>query len=119
MIVLTVQWLANIGEEDKVRDLFLNLAEASRKEPGCKLYLVHQHRDNRRRFFLYEQYEDDAALQAHATLRTSRPTACSTCQRSLSELRESSITSCRSCRDSEARFVAPFLFAGRRLRATP
>ena len=65
MIVLTVQWLANIGEEDKVRDLFLKLAEASRNEPGCKMYLVHQHRDNHRRFFLYEQYENDAALQAH------------------------------------------------------
>lgn len=65
MIVLTVQWLANIGDEDKVRDLFRQLAESSRKEPGCKLYLVHQHRDNRRRFFLYEQYESDAALQAH------------------------------------------------------
>lgn len=65
MIVLTVQWLASIGEEDKVRETFQKLAEATRKEPGCKLYLVHQHRDNRRRFFLYEQYENDAALQAH------------------------------------------------------
>lgn len=65
MIVLTVQWLASIGEEDKVKETFLKLAEASRKEPGCRLYLVHQHRDNRRRFFLYEQYENDAALQAH------------------------------------------------------
>ncbi len=65
MIVLTVQWLANIGEEDKVKGTFQKLAEATRKEPGCKLYLVHQHRDNRRRFFLYEQYESDAALQAH------------------------------------------------------
>ncbi|HEU5402422.1 MAG TPA: putative quinol monooxygenase [Terriglobales bacterium] len=65
MIVLTVQWLASIGEEDKVKELFQKLAEASRKEPGCRLYLVHQHRDNRRRFFLYEQYENDAALQAH------------------------------------------------------
>ncbi len=65
MIVLTVQWLASIGEEDKVKETFQKLAEATRKEPGCKLYLVHQHRDNRRRFFLYEQYESDAALQAH------------------------------------------------------
>ena len=54
MIVLTVQWLANIGEEDKVKETFQKLAEASRKETGCQLYLVHQHRDNRRRFFLYE-----------------------------------------------------------------
>ena len=65
MIVLTIQWLANIGEEDKVKETFQRLAAASRQEPGCKLYLVHQHRDNRRRFFLYEQYENDAALQAH------------------------------------------------------
>ncbi len=65
MIVLAVTWLANIGEEEKVKHIFGVLAEASRKEPGCRMYIVHQHRDNPRRFLVYEQYDNEAAVQAH------------------------------------------------------
>ena len=65
MIVLVVQWLANMGEEEKVKGVFQKLAAASRKEPGCLMYLVNQHIDNPRRFVLYEHYTDMNALQAH------------------------------------------------------
>lgn len=65
MIVLVVQWLANMGDEEKVKSTFQKLAAASRKEPGCLMYLVNQHADNPRRFILYEHYKDMNALQAH------------------------------------------------------
>lgn len=65
MIVLAVTWLSKSGNESKVRQVFGKLAEASRREPGCRMYVVHQHRDNPLRFFVYEQYDDEAALQAH------------------------------------------------------
>ncbi|HEY3927425.1 MAG TPA: putative quinol monooxygenase [Candidatus Koribacter sp.] len=65
MVVLAVTWIANQGHESAVIDAFKRLAAGSRTEPGCRLYIVHQHRDDHRRFFVYEQYEDDAALQAH------------------------------------------------------
>ena len=65
MLVLVVTWVANTGEAEKVREVFGKLAEASRKEPGCRLYVVHQHRENPLRFLVYEQYDDAAALQAH------------------------------------------------------
>jgi autoinducer 2-degrading protein len=65
MIVLAVTWIAKAGREDEVALLFSRLTEASRKEPGCKLYQVHRHRTEPRRFFIYEQYRDDAALEAH------------------------------------------------------
>ncbi len=29
------------------------------------MYIVHRHKDDPRHFFIYEQYRDDAALQAH------------------------------------------------------
>jgi quinol monooxygenase YgiN len=29
------------------------------------MYHVHRHRTESRRFFIYEQYKDDAALEAH------------------------------------------------------
>ena len=44
---------------------FSKLTEESRKEPGCMVYQVHRHKTEPRRFFIYEQYKDDAALEAH------------------------------------------------------
>jgi quinol monooxygenase YgiN len=65
MVVLAVTWIANEGQEEQVVKAFERLGAGSRKEPGCRLYVVHQNRDDKRRFFVYEQYDNDAALQAH------------------------------------------------------
>jgi len=65
MVVLAVTWMAKIGREKEVASVFSKLTEESRKEPGCLMYLVHQHKTDSRRFFVYEQYNDDAALEAH------------------------------------------------------
>lgn len=65
MVVLAVTWVAKAGRESEVAALFSKLTEESRKEPGCVMYLVHRHRTEARRFFIYEQYKDDAALEAH------------------------------------------------------
>ncbi len=65
MTVLVVNWMAEKGKEGKVKDVFAKLASASRQEPGCRQYTVHQHRDNPRHFLVYEVYDNDAALQAH------------------------------------------------------
>jgi quinol monooxygenase YgiN len=65
MLVLAVTWLANPGREKEVAVLFEKLQTASRREPGCLMYNVHQHVDDPRRFFIYEQYRDTDALEAH------------------------------------------------------
>ena len=65
MIVLAVTWMAKDGHELEVAKLFRALEDESRKEPGCLMYIVHRHRTDRRRFFVYEQYRDDAGLEAH------------------------------------------------------
>ena len=65
MVVLAVTWVAKVGRETEVAELFSKLTEESRKEPGCAMYQVHRHRTEPRRFFIYEQYKDDAALEAH------------------------------------------------------
>jgi len=69
MVVLAVTWIAKQDKESEVADLFRKLQADSRKEPGCRLYQVHTHRNDPRRFFIYEQYDDDAALQAHRDSR--------------------------------------------------
>jgi quinol monooxygenase YgiN len=65
MVVLAVTWMAKVGHEAEVTALFEKLTEQSRKEPGCTMYQVHRHKTESRRFFIYEQYKDDAALEAH------------------------------------------------------
>jgi len=65
MVVLAVTWMAKLGHEAEVATLFSQLTEMSRQEPGCQMYQVHRHKTEPRRFFIYEQYKDDAALEAH------------------------------------------------------
>ena len=65
MVVLAVTWMAKVGHENEVATLFTKLTEQSRTEPGCQMYQVHRHKTESRRFFIYEQYKDDAALEAH------------------------------------------------------
>jgi quinol monooxygenase YgiN len=65
MVVLAVTWMAKLGHESDVATLFTKLTEDSRKEPGCVMFQVHRHKTEPRRFFIYEQYKDDAALEAH------------------------------------------------------
>ena len=65
MVVVAVTWIANSGKEQQVADAFCKLESATRQEPGCLMFVVHRHRTDPSRFFVYEQYRDDAALAAH------------------------------------------------------
>jgi len=65
MIALAVTWIAKDGHEARVAELFRYLSLESRKEPGCRQFQVHRLLEDRRRFFIYEQFDDEAALAAH------------------------------------------------------
>jgi quinol monooxygenase YgiN len=65
MICLTVTYVIRAGAEAQATELFRTLAEATRQEPGNVMYVVHRSTTDARRFFLYEQYQDQAALDAH------------------------------------------------------
>jgi len=65
MICLAVTFVIKPGHEEKAIALFATLTEATRMEPGCRMYLAHRSTNDPRRFFLYEQYDDRAALDAH------------------------------------------------------
>lgn len=65
MVVLAVTWVAKSGHEADVPPVLAKLTEEARKEPGCVMFQVHRNRTEPRRFFIYEQYKDDAALEAH------------------------------------------------------
>lgn len=65
MIGVAVTYVAREGREEEVGRLFEELAVASRSEPGSRMYQPHRSAQDPRRFFLYELYTDDVALEAH------------------------------------------------------
>ena len=42
-------------------------AKLAREEPGCRAFYVNQSAEDPRRILLYEQYDDEAAFQFHAS----------------------------------------------------
>jgi quinol monooxygenase YgiN len=65
MICVAVTYVVKPGHEDEAARLFLALTGPTRLEPGCLMYVAHRSPSDPRRFFLYEQYVDQAALDAH------------------------------------------------------
>ena len=74
MICVAVTYVIKSGHEEEAVALFAKLTTATRAEPGCRMYLADRSTTDPRRFFLYEQYDDSASLDAHrgATLRAVR-----------------------------------------------
>lgn len=65
MIVLIVHTVVQPGTETQMLELVRTMEEHSRQESGCRMYAGHQSIDNPQHFCFYEQYDDEAALQAH------------------------------------------------------
>ena len=65
MICVAVTYIVKPGNEGEAAELFRKLTGHTRTEPGCRFYLAHRSTADPRRFFLYEQYDDQAALDAH------------------------------------------------------
>jgi len=65
MICVAVTYVIRPGHEEDALELFGQLTAHTRNEAGNLFYLAHRSPDEPRRFFLYEQYTDQAALDAH------------------------------------------------------
>lgn len=63
---LAVRWTIKDGELATVLTALRRLVEASRQESGCLMYQAHRDPGNPNVIFLYEQYDDEAAYDAHA-----------------------------------------------------
>ena len=63
--VICAKWTAKEGEEDRLAQICEEMTEPSRAEPGNVFYQAHRSPENRRLFFLYEQYADEAGYEAH------------------------------------------------------
>jgi quinol monooxygenase YgiN len=65
MIVLKVDMAVKPGTEEQCKEFMHIMQQHSRQEPGCLMYVGHQSIQDPRRFMFYEQYKDQAALDAH------------------------------------------------------
>jgi quinol monooxygenase YgiN len=65
MIVLIVSYTVQEGKVEQAKNYIRVMQENTRREPGCRFYVGQQSTDNPRKFCFYEQYKDQAALDAH------------------------------------------------------
>jgi quinol monooxygenase YgiN len=64
-MILYAEFTAKPGSETEVGRLISGLAEDVRREPGNTEFTVYRERDNPRKFFVFEQYLDEASFEAH------------------------------------------------------
>ena len=62
---VAVTWIAKPGEEDAVAAALEALVEPSRAEEGVLVYIPNRDPEDPTKFFIYEQYVDEAAYAAH------------------------------------------------------
>ena len=62
---VAVTWIAKPGEEDAVAAALEALVEPSRAEEGVIVYIPNRDPEDATKFFIYEQYVDEAAYTAH------------------------------------------------------
>jgi quinol monooxygenase YgiN len=65
MVSFTVRMQFLQDDRDRVTEILRNLALASRKEPGCVTYVPHHVDGDPETVLIYEQYRDQAAVDAH------------------------------------------------------
>jgi quinol monooxygenase YgiN len=64
-VILYAEFTARPGSESQVQILISGLAEKVRREPGNTEFTVYRERDNPRKFFVFEEYLDEASFDAH------------------------------------------------------
>jgi (4S)-4-hydroxy-5-phosphonooxypentane-2,3-dione isomerase len=63
--VITAFWKAKPGEEQRIEQIIQTMTPLTLDEPGCIAYQGHRSLEEPGLFMLYEQYVDEAALDAH------------------------------------------------------
>ena len=63
--VVSAKWRAKPGKESRLAEICEAMTEPSRNEPGNLFYQAHRSVEDPQLFYLYEQYADEAAYEAH------------------------------------------------------
>jgi quinol monooxygenase YgiN len=64
-LLVVAQWETKEGQADTVAGILRRFLPEAQSEPGAKLFLIGQARDNPAQFLFYELFRDEAAFKAH------------------------------------------------------
>ena len=64
---IAVRGTISPNEEQRACELAATMVAPSNAEPGCDAYILHRDPADPSALFLYEQYVDEAAFQAHCS----------------------------------------------------
>jgi quinol monooxygenase YgiN len=65
MLTFTAKLTVQAGQEAEFERVMRAAVPKVREEPGNQAYIFHRSKDNPRVFMFYEEYDDQAALEAH------------------------------------------------------
>jgi len=65
MLVVIAEYRTKPGKGDEVAAVLALHGPRSAAEPGCRGFTANRSQEDGDRFVLYEQYDDEAAFQAH------------------------------------------------------
>lgn len=65
MLTFTAKLMVKAGQEAEFERIMRAAVPKVREEPGNHAYVFHRSTDNSRVFMFYEEYDDQAALDAH------------------------------------------------------
>jgi quinol monooxygenase YgiN len=65
MLSFTVRMTFRPEDREEIARILAELTPASRAEPGCVTYIPHRVEGEPDTIVIYEQYRDEAALEAH------------------------------------------------------
>jgi quinol monooxygenase YgiN len=65
MLTFTARLTVKAGQEAEFERIMRAAVPKVREEPGNRTYVFHRAAENRRIFMFYEEYDDQAALEAH------------------------------------------------------
>jgi quinol monooxygenase YgiN len=65
MLTFIARLTVKAGQEAEFERIMRAAVPKVREEPGNQTYILHRSQDNPRAFMFYEEYDDQAALDAH------------------------------------------------------
>jgi quinol monooxygenase YgiN len=65
MLTFTVRMRFEESDHEAIKSNLIALTHGSRQEPGCVSYIAHFVSDDPSTVLIYEQYSNEAALEAH------------------------------------------------------
>ena len=65
MLTFTAKLTVKVGQEQEFERIMRIVVPKVREEPGNQAYIFHRSMQDPRVFMVYEEYDDQAALEAH------------------------------------------------------